>query len=41
MSLYDYSCTYRFGPDETWPGTLSHDWACSYCGFKPTCAWWS
>ncbi len=30
-----------FGPDEVWPGALNHDWACSYCGFRPTCAWWS
>ncbi len=34
----------RFGPDETWPGALSHDWACSYCGWGPNgnkaCAWW-
>ncbi len=28
-----------FGPDEVWPGALTHDWACSYCGFQPTCEW--
>lgn len=30
-----------FGPDEPWPfhGRF-HDWACSYCGFRPTCPAW-
>lgn len=34
-SFYD-----RFGPEQAWPGALGDDWACSYCGFKQTCAWW-
>jgi hypothetical protein len=29
-----------YGPDEPWEGALSHDWACSFCGFKSTCFWW-
>lgn len=29
-----------FGSDEPWEGALSHDWACDYCGFRPTCKWW-
>lgn len=29
-----------FGPDEPWQGALSHDWACDYCGWRATCAWW-
>lgn len=30
-----------FGPDEPWPthGRF-HDWACDYCGFRPTCPAW-
>jgi|DewCreStandDraft_4_1066084.scaffolds.fasta_scaffold11030_7 hypothetical protein len=30
----------RWGPDEPWPGSLTHDWSCRYCGFRPTCRWW-
>jgi hypothetical protein len=30
-----------FGPDEPWPGAITHDWACSYCGFRKSCAWWA
>jgi hypothetical protein len=37
------ACMYMsvFGPDEPWPthGRF-HDWACSYCGFRPTCPAW-
>lgn len=40
VSLYE-----TFGPDEPWPGAITDDWACSYCGFGPrgsnNCAWWS
>lgn len=32
------------GPNQPWPDALTHDWACSYCGFGPkgdkTCHWW-
>lgn len=35
VSLYE-----RFGPDEPWPDALSDDWACSYCAWRPVCAWW-
>lgn len=37
----DIASTYaQFGPDQTWPGAFTYGWACSYCGFKPTCAYW-
>jgi hypothetical protein len=31
----------RYGPDDPWPGAITHPWACSWCGFRPSCAWWS
>lgn len=34
------SCWETFGPDEPWPGALTHPWACGFCGFKSSCAWW-
>lgn len=30
-----------YGPDDTWPGAVMHTYACSYCSYRPTCAWWS
>jgi hypothetical protein len=30
-----------YGPDEPWPGAVTHPWACDFCGFRPTCAWWA
>ena len=30
----------RLGPDEPWTGAVTHVWACSFCGFKPSCPWW-
>lgn len=34
-----------YGPDEPWPGAITHDWSCSYCPFGPradnSCSWWS
>lgn len=31
----------KYGPDEVWPATgKQHDWACNYCGFRPTCYAW-
>lgn len=30
-----------YGPDEPWPDALGHSWACDFCGFRPTCPWWS
>jgi hypothetical protein len=30
-----------YGPDGPWPtGAPDYGWACDYCGFRPTCAWW-
>ncbi len=30
-----------YGPDQPWPGRGKlHDWACGFCAFKPTCAYW-
>jgi hypothetical protein len=29
-----------FGPDEPWPGALTHPWACSWCGYRSSCRWW-
>lgn len=29
-----------FGPDEPWPGAITHPWACGFCGFRSTCSWW-
>lgn len=34
-------CYSIYGPDDPWPDAISHDWACSYCGFQPTCPWWN
>jgi hypothetical protein len=31
----------EFGPDEPWTGAITHPWACGFCGFKPTCYWWT
>ena len=30
-----------YGPDAPWPGGITHPWACDFCGFRPTCAWWA
>lgn len=30
-----------FGPDEPWPGAITHDWACNYCGYRKNCDWWA
>jgi hypothetical protein len=30
----------EFGPDEPWPGAVTHPWACGFCGFRPSCRWW-
>jgi hypothetical protein len=30
-----------YGPDDPWPGALAHPWACSYCSYRPSCAWWA
>ena len=24
-----------YGPDEPWPGAVTHPWACDFCGFRP------
>lgn len=29
-----------YGPDQIWPGALTHPWACGYCAYKPGCEWW-
>ena len=33
-----------YGPDETWPGAILHDWRCSFCFWKddgnPPCEFW-
>lgn len=29
-----------FGPDQYWPGAITHPWACGYCGYRPSCRWW-
>ena len=29
----------EFGPDQAWPGAITHPWACGYCGFRPNCIW--
>lgn len=31
----------EFGPDQTWPGALTHPWACGFCGYRPNCMWWA
>lgn len=30
-----------YGPDQPWPGAVTHPWSCEYCGFKPSCFWWA
>jgi hypothetical protein len=30
-----------YGPDNPWPGAITHSWACGYCGYRPTCHWWA
>lgn len=35
LSLYG-----EFGPDEPWPDGKGHRWACSLCGFRPSCPFW-
>lgn len=32
----------EFGPDQTWPGALTHQYACSDCAFRESgeCQWW-
>lgn len=30
-----------YGPDDPWPGAITHPWACGYCGYRPTCPWWA
>lgn len=29
----------RFGPDETWPGNVTHPWACGFCGWQKVCVY--
>lgn len=31
----------EWGPDEPWPGNITHTWACGACEFRPDCAWWT
>lgn len=33
-------CMAIYGPEDPWPDAISHEWACSYCGFRPSCPWW-
>lgn len=28
-----------YGPEQAWPGALTHPWACGYCAYKPSCPW--
>lgn len=28
------------GPDEVWPGAITHPWACGFCGYRNDCRWW-
>jgi hypothetical protein len=30
-----------YGPDETWPGAITHPWACGFCGYRSACSWWA
>ncbi len=30
---------HEFGPDQAWPGAITHPWACNFCGFRPSCIW--
>jgi hypothetical protein len=30
----------RYGPNEPWPGAITHPWSCSFCGWRPDCHWW-
>lgn len=34
-------CYLTYGPDEPWPDAMTHPYACSFCGFRPSCPWWS
>jgi hypothetical protein len=36
LAFYD-----TFGPDDPWPGAITHDWACQYCGYRKNCDWWA
>ena len=29
-----------YGPDNPWPGALTHPWACGFCSYRPSCSWW-
>lgn len=29
-----------YGPNEAWPGAITHPWACDFCGFRVSCRWW-
>ena len=31
----------EFGPDQAWPGAITHPWACGFCGYRPNCMWWA
>lgn len=31
----------EYGPDEVWLGATTDQNACRYCGYRPSCAWWS
>jgi len=39
LGILSYWNTY--GPDEPWPGAVTHPWACDFCGYRPECAWWA
>src|SRR5215471_6291137 len=30
-------CYQAYGPDQPWPGALTHDWSCNFCSWRPTC----
>lgn len=30
----------EFGPEQPWPGAISHEWACDWCAYRGRCAWW-
>lgn len=29
-----------YGPDDAWPGAITHPWACGFCGYRSSCRWW-
>ena len=29
-----------YGPDDSWPGAITHPWACGYCSFSGDCRWY-